>query len=77
MEEVDMSMLVRQADGDDPLSALAALAQLRRETDRREAVVVRRARVAGVPWASIATMLGVSKQAVHKKYGGSRFSRTD
>lgn len=75
MEEVDMSTLVRQADGDDPLSALVALAQLRREADRREAVVVRRARAAGIPWASIATVLGVSKQAVHKRYGGSRFSR--
>lgn len=76
MEEVDMSMLVRQADGDDPLQALLALARLRQEADRREALAVRRARVAGVPWASIAFMLGVSKQAVHKKYGGSRFSRT-
>ncbi len=74
-EEVDMSALVRQADGDNPLEALAALAELRREADRREVVAVRRARAAGVPWTGIAAMLGVSKQAVHKKYGGSRFGR--
>jgi hypothetical protein len=30
---------------------------------------VRRARVAGLAWAQIADAIGVSKQAVHKKYG--------
>jgi DNA-directed RNA polymerase specialized sigma24 family protein len=34
-----------------------------------EAAVVRRARVGGMPWSEIAQHLGVSKQAVHKKYG--------
>ncbi len=76
-EEVEMSALVQQAEGDNPLEALAALAALRRETDRREAVAVRRARAAGVPWVGIAAMLGVSKQAVHKKYGGHRFGREE
>lgn len=69
-----MSALVQQAEGDDPVEALAALAALRREADRREVIAVRRARTAGIPWASIAVVLGVSKQAVHKKYGGSRFA---
>lgn len=71
-EEVDMAAMAVQAEDDDPLGALQALARLRQEVDRREAVAVRRARTAGVPWAAIATMLGVSKQAVHRRYGGSR-----
>ncbi|SFJ60328.1 hypothetical protein [Cellulomonas sp. KH9] len=71
-EETDMSALVARAEDDDPLGALLALSRLRREVDRREAVAVRRARAAGVPWAAIAVMLGVSKQAVHRRYGGRR-----
>jgi hypothetical protein len=71
-EEVDMSALVSHAEDDDPLRALGALAGLRREVERREAVAVRRARTAGASWVAIAAMLGVSKQAVHRKYGGRR-----
>lgn len=70
-----MTTLIRNAEDDDPLRALAALRDLRHEADRREALVVRRARSRGVSWAAIATILGVSRQAVHKKYGGSRFGR--
>lgn len=73
-EETDMAALVRGAEDDDPLGALLALSRLRREVEQREAVAVRRARTAGVPWVAIAAMLGVSKQAVHRKYGG-RFGR--
>lgn len=68
-QEVDMGALVAQAEDDDPLGALRALHRLRSEVERREAVAVRRARAAGVPWVAIAAMLGVSKQAVHRKYG--------
>lgn len=77
MEEITLSALASRADDDDPLGALAALAALRGEVDRREALVVRRARVRGISWAAIATILGVSRQAVHHKYGGSRFGRRD
>ena len=70
-----MSTLATQADDDDPIRALAALAELHREVDRAEAVAVRRAKVGGASWQQIALVLGVSRQAVHKKYGGSRFSR--
>ncbi len=68
--EVDDVLRLAQATGDDdPRAALAAARELRREADRTEAAVVRRARVSGLAWADIATQLGVSKQAVHKKYG--------
>ncbi len=70
MEEVTLVTLASRAEDDDPVGALAALAELRREVDRREAVVVRRARVRGLSWAAIATLLGVSRQAVHRKYAG-------
>ena len=42
---------------------------LRRELDRTEELAARRARIAGASWQEIATLLGVSRQAVHKKYG--------
>lgn len=65
-----LTTLAEAAAQDDPLTALAAAGQLRRELERREAVLVRKARNAGVTWAEIAAVLNVSKQAVHKKYGG-------
>lgn len=65
-----MDALVGQADGEDPLAALRALVELRREAERQEAVLVRRARNRGASWAAIAAVLSVSRQAVHKKYGG-------
>jgi hypothetical protein len=65
-----LTTLAQAAAQDDPLTALAATGQLRKELERREAVLVRRARNAGTTWAEIAAVLNVSKQAVHKKYGG-------
>jgi hypothetical protein len=64
-----MQTLVGQADGDDPLTALRALAELRHEAERQEATLVRRARNRDASWAAIAAVLGVSRQAVHKKHG--------
>ena len=75
MGESEMSTLVVRSGDEDPLSALAAVAELQREVSRAEATVVRRARVTGASWADIARVLGVSRQAVHKKYGGKRFGR--
>ena len=66
--------LVEATGSQDPIAGLAATAALRAELERNEAVLVRRARVAGVTWAQIAAALGVSKQAVHKKYGGRLLS---
>ena len=64
-----MSALVIQAEGDDPRRALQATAALRKEVERAELIAVRRARNQGLSWECIASALGVSKQAVHKKYG--------
>jgi hypothetical protein len=55
-----------------PLKELKALVSERKKLERREAALVRRARNAGYVWEEIATALGVSKQAVHKKYGTGR-----
>lgn len=67
----ELADLALAAGAEEPRDALNAVVRLRRATDRREAMVVRRARVAGMSWAEIATILGVSRQAVHKKYGRS------
>jgi len=61
--------LVGNADAEDPISALYAIAALRQEIDRAEASAVRRARNLNISWQYIATALGVSRQAVHKKFG--------
>ena len=74
--EVDVLMTLARATGDDdPRSGLGAAARLRRELERIEAVQVRRARNDGLTWEQIATALGVSRQAVHKKFGGRRIGR--
>jgi len=64
-----LTTLVGAAGHDDPIVALRAIEKLRRELDRAEGVAVRRARNANASWQLIALALGVSRQAVHKKYG--------
>ena len=64
-----MHALTSEAGDDNPLTALHAVSEMRRELDRHEATLVRRARNLGMGWQMIATALGVSRQAVHKKYG--------
>jgi hypothetical protein len=61
--------LVTALEDADPLRALQAVAALNAEADRIAAVLVRRARNAGCTWAQVAEALGVSRQAVHKRYG--------
>lgn len=67
--------LIHATVSDDPLVALRAIPALQQEISGVEAIAVRRARIAGLSWAQIAEALGVSRQAVHHKHGGSRFSR--
>jgi DNA invertase Pin-like site-specific DNA recombinase len=47
---------------------LAAIAEAKREVARREEVAVRRARNRGLSWAEIGTLLGVTRQTMHRKY---------
>jgi DNA invertase Pin-like site-specific DNA recombinase len=71
MDHDTIHTLAADAGADDPIVALNAIAELHRELDRVEAVTVRSARNRGASWQLIALALGVSKQAVHKKYGRS------
>jgi len=66
---VTLHTLAGESDSEDPLKALHAVSQMRRELDRHESALVRKARNLGYGWQMIATALGVSRQAVHKKYG--------
>ncbi len=56
------------ADTTAPLDALRAVVSLRRLADRLELDQVQAALDAGHGWPEIATALGVTRQAVHKKY---------
>jgi hypothetical protein len=61
--------IVTGAESDDPAQGLQAVVVLRRLTDRLEERHVRTARAHGWTWQQIGDALGVSRQAVHKKYG--------
>ncbi|GAA1142627.1 MULTISPECIES: hypothetical protein [Streptomyces violaceusniger group] len=70
MDVEQLTKLAASTADDEPLVGLSAVAQLRAEMERIEAVLVRRARNNGATWPQIAAVLGVSKQAAHKKHGG-------
>jgi DNA-directed RNA polymerase specialized sigma24 family protein len=54
----------------DPREGLEAVVALRRLLEMLEASQVENAYLAGWSWAQIAEVLGVSRQAVHKKHAG-------
>jgi DNA-directed RNA polymerase specialized sigma24 family protein len=62
--------LADAASGQDPAAGLRAARALRELAERLEALQVQNARRHGWSWQEIAVFLGVSKQAVHKKYSG-------
>lgn len=63
------SELAKAASSSDPAEGLRAVRALRDLADRLERLQVRRARDLGWTWQDIAVHIGVSRQAVHKKYG--------
>lgn len=66
METMDLA--IRAADLSDPRAGLKAIAALRRLADTLELRQVEAALTAGLSWVDVADCLGVSRQAVHKKY---------
>lgn len=66
----DTRELVEATTSADPAVGLRAVAALRRLAEQLEALQVASARDRGWSWADIAAAIGVSKQAVHKKYAG-------
>jgi hypothetical protein len=64
--------LAHAASSTDPDVGLRAVAALRRLLESLEALQVQNARDHDWSWQDIATALGVSKQAVHKKHAGPR-----
>jgi len=61
--------LLTAAAGEDPAAGLRAVRSLHALADRLEALHVERARRLGWSWQQVAAALGVTRQAVHKKYG--------
>lgn len=60
------------ASSRDPAVGLRAVASLRRLVDELQELQVGNARAHDWSWQEIAAVLGVSKQAVHKRYSGRR-----
>jgi hypothetical protein len=71
----DEITLAEAASGQDPAEGLSAARSLRELAERLEALQVANARDHGWSWQEIAFFLGVSKQAVHKKYSHSTAGR--
>ncbi len=61
--------LATEAADADPRTGLRAVRALGRLLEHLEETQVRRARALGWSWQEIADVLGVSRQAVHKKHG--------
>ena len=61
-------MVSRAADISDPRAGLRAIASLRVLTEVLELGQVEAALRAGLSWKDVADALGVTRQAVHRKY---------
>ena len=62
------SHLLGGSTSSDPAVGLRAVAALRRLVEQLEDLQVESARTQGWSWSDIAAVLGVTKQAVHKKH---------
>ena len=68
----DTAQVASAASSRDPAVGLRAVRALRDLVERLEALQVDNARDQGWTWEQIAQLLGVTRQAVHKKYAGGR-----
>jgi DNA-directed RNA polymerase specialized sigma24 family protein len=64
----DMKTSLGTDDDGGVVGELAAVREARKQLSRREEVAVRRGRHVGLSWAEIGTLLGVTKQTMHRKY---------
>ncbi len=68
----DTAQVATAASSKDPSVGLRAVRSLRILVERLEDLQVQNARESGWTWEQIAQLLGVTRQAVHKKYAGGR-----
>jgi predicted transcriptional regulator len=68
----DTAQVASAAGSRDPAVGLRAVRSLRTLVERLEALQVGNARDQGWTWEQIAQLLGVTRQAVHKKYASGR-----
>lgn len=66
---IEPAEVVTQTASENPEVGLRAVASLRALLETVEELQVGRARELGWSWQQIAELLGVSKQAVHQKFG--------
>jgi DNA-directed RNA polymerase specialized sigma24 family protein len=69
--------LAQDASSRDPAVGLRAVRALRDLAERLESLQVGNARELGWSWQEIAAVLGVSRQAVHKKHARTRLGRKE
>jgi hypothetical protein len=68
----DTAEVATAAGSKDPSVGLKAVRSMRVLVERLEALQVQNARDQGWTWEQIAQLLGVTRQAVHKKYASGR-----
>ena len=68
----DTAQVATAASSKDAAVGLKAVRSLRVLVERLEALQVDNARASGWTWEQIAQLLGVTRQAVHKKYATGR-----
>ncbi len=72
MGRTPVDAAVAAVEAQSPEEGLAAVAALRARLDELETLHVEKAVRAGWSWRQVAEVLGVTKQAVHKKHAAPR-----